>query len=60
MVENGLQPDLLMKSEYGHRMHVWDLRRRKIVETLDLGKENQMVLEIGQPTTRQRPMDSSA
>jgi len=46
MVENGLQPDLLMKSEYGHRMHVWDLRRRKIVETLDLGKENQMVLEM--------------
>ena len=46
MIENGLQPDLLMKSEYGHRMHVWDLRRRKITETLDLGKENQMVLEM--------------
>jgi len=46
MIENGLQPDLLMKSEYGHRMHVWDLRRRRITKTLDLGKEYQMVLEM--------------
>jgi methanethiol oxidase len=46
MIENGLQPDLLMNSEYGHRMHVWDLRTRKLVETLDLGKEQQMVLEM--------------
>jgi selenium-binding protein 1 len=46
MVENGLQPDLLMNSEYGHRIHVWNLRTRKIVETLELGKENQMVLEL--------------
>jgi selenium-binding protein 1 len=46
MIENGLQPDLLLNSEYGHRMHVWDLRTRKLIETLDLGKENQMVLEM--------------
>jgi selenium-binding protein 1 len=46
MIEDGLQPDLLMKSEYGHRMHVWDLRRRRITNTLDLGKEYQMVLEM--------------
>jgi selenium-binding protein 1 len=46
MVENGLQPDLLMNSEYGHRIHIWNLRTRKIVESLDLGKENQMVLEL--------------
>jgi selenium-binding protein 1 len=46
MVENGLQPDLLMNSEYGHRIHVWNLRTRKIVESLELGKENQMVLEL--------------
>ncbi len=46
MIENGLQPELLMKSEYGHRMNVWDLRRRKITESLDLGKEYQMVLEM--------------
>jgi selenium-binding protein 1 len=46
MIENGLQPDLLLDSKYGHRMHVWNLRTRKIVESLDLGKENQMVLEL--------------
>lgn len=46
MVENGLQPDLLMNSEYGHRLHIWNLRTRKIVESLELGKENQMVLEL--------------
>jgi selenium-binding protein 1 len=46
MVENGVQPDLLLNSEYGHRLHVWNLRTRKIVESLDLGKENQMVLEL--------------
>jgi len=46
MVENGVQPDLLLNSEYGHRLHVWNLRTRKVVESLDLGKENQMVLEL--------------
>ena len=46
MVENGLQPELLMDSQYGHRIHVWNLRTRSVVETLDLGKENQMVLEL--------------
>jgi selenium-binding protein 1 len=46
MIEDGVQPDLLLNSEYGHRLHVWNLRTRKIVESLDLGKENQMVLEM--------------
>jgi selenium-binding protein 1 len=46
MIENGVQPDLLLNCKYGHRMHVWNLRTRKVVETLDLGKENQMVLEL--------------
>ena len=46
MIENGLQPDLLLNSKYGHQMHVWDLRRRRHVQSLDLGKEQQMVLEM--------------
>ena len=46
MVENGVQPDLLLNSEYGHRLHVWNLRTRKVVERLDLGKENQMDQEL--------------
>ncbi|MGC2352851.1 MAG: selenium-binding protein SBP56-related protein, partial [Candidatus Udaeobacter sp.] len=46
MIENGVQPDLLLGSKYGHQMHVWDLRRRRHVQALDLGKEQQMVLEM--------------
>ncbi len=46
MIESGLQPDLLLDSKYGHQIHVWDLRRRRHVQTLDLGKEQQMVLEM--------------
>ncbi len=46
MIENGLQPDLLLGSKYGHHLHVWDLRRRRHTQALDLGKEQQMVLEL--------------
>ena len=46
MIENGVQPDLLLNGKYGHCIHIWDLRRRKHLQTLDLGAENQMVLEL--------------
>src|SRR5947199_17710 len=46
MIEKGLQPDLLLGGKYGHQMHVWDLRRRRHVQALDLGSEQQMVLEM--------------
>src|SRR2546421_10482450 len=46
MIENGLQPDMLLSSKYGHQMHVWDLRRRRHLQALDLGNEQQMVLEM--------------
>src|SRR4029453_4020649 len=46
MIEDGLQPDLLLAGKYGHQMHVWDLRRRRHVQALDLGNEQQMVLEM--------------
>ena len=46
MIENGLQPDLLLNGKYGHCIHIWDLRRRKHLQTLDLGAENQMALEL--------------
>jgi selenium-binding protein 1 len=44
MIEGGLNPDLL--GQYGHRLHVWDLRKRRHLQTLDLGAEQQMVLEL--------------
>jgi selenium-binding protein 1 len=46
MVENGVNPELLLGAQYGHQLHIWDLRKRKHVQALDLGKENQMVLEL--------------
>ena len=46
MVENGVNPELLMAGKYGHHVHLWDLRRRKHLEALDLGADQQMVLEL--------------
>jgi selenium-binding protein 1 len=46
MVEHGLDPELLLGKQYGHRLHVWDLRRRRHVQTLDLGEDNQIALEL--------------
>jgi hypothetical protein len=45
-IENGVDPETLLSSGYGHQMHIWDLRRRKHRQTIDLGKERQMVLEL--------------
>jgi selenium-binding protein 1 len=39
-------PDLLLGGKYGRKLHVWDLRRRRHVQELDLGAEQQMVLEL--------------
>jgi selenium-binding protein 1 len=46
MVESGLNPEILLKGGYGHALHVWDLRKRRHVQVLDLGAEQQMVLEL--------------
>jgi selenium-binding protein 1 len=46
MVEDGPNPELLLAGKYGHALHVWDLHSRRHLETLDLGAEQQMVLEL--------------
>ena len=46
MVKDGVNPELLLGGKYGHKLHVWDLRRRRHVQELDLGAEQQMVLEL--------------
>jgi methanethiol oxidase len=46
MVEHGVNPEILLKGGYGHSLHVWDLRKRRHVQALDLGAEQQMVLEL--------------
>lgn len=46
MIENGLNPDLLMANEYGRAIHVWDLRRRRHLQSLEMGEGEQMPLEL--------------
>ncbi len=46
MIENGVVPDLLLGGKYGHALHVWDLRKRRHLKSLDIGAENQMALEL--------------
>jgi len=46
MVVNGLNPELLLAGKYGHQLHVWDLRTREHRQVIDLGAEQQMVLEL--------------
>src|SRR5258706_16105667 len=44
--ENGLVPEDLLSNKYGHRIHFWDLRARRNVQTIDLGANHQMALEV--------------
>jgi selenium-binding protein 1 len=46
MVEAGVNPELLLGAKYGHQLHVWNLRTRRHLQALDLGSEQQMVLEL--------------
>ena len=46
MVKDGVNPELLLGGKYGAQLHVWDLRRRRHVQELDLGAEQQMTLEL--------------
>jgi methanethiol oxidase len=46
MVEGGVNPDILLSNGYGHQIHIWDLDGRAHKQTIDLGAEHQMVLEL--------------
>jgi selenium-binding protein 1 len=46
MVKDGANPELLLAGKYGHKIHVWDLDKRRHLQELDLGAEQQMVLEL--------------
>ena len=46
MVEEGVNPEALLAGKYGHSLHFWDLRKRKHLDSLDLGADQQMVLEL--------------
>ena len=46
MIEDGVNPDILLKGGYGHQLHIWDLPKRRHRQVIDLGAEQQMVLEL--------------
>ncbi|GAB3979040.1 selenium-binding protein SBP56-related protein [Plantactinospora veratri] len=46
MIEDGIVGELLLGRKYGHALHFWDLRRRRHVQTVDLGDQYQMPLEL--------------
>lgn len=46
MVREGVNPELLLAGKYGNALHVWDLKKRSHVKKLELGAEQQMVLEL--------------
>jgi selenium-binding protein 1 len=46
MVKDGLNAELLLGGKYGHKLHIWNLDKRTHVQELELGAEQQMVLEI--------------
>jgi len=46
MVEDGVVPETLLQGKYGHSIHVWDRPKRRHSQVLDLGAEQQMVLEL--------------
>jgi len=46
MIEDGLVPELLLGQKYGHSVHFWDLAEGRNLQTVDLGAEQQMVLEL--------------
>jgi len=46
MIEDGVNPELLLGGKYGHQLHFWDLRKRTHLQTVDLGPEYQAVLEL--------------
>jgi selenium-binding protein 1 len=45
-VEDGLVPEILLKSQYGRKLHFWDLHKRKHLQEIDFGEEYQLVFEL--------------
>jgi selenium-binding protein 1 len=46
MIEDGLNPELLLSHQYGHALHFWDLAEGRHLQRVDLGEQHQMVLEL--------------
>ena len=59
MIEDGVNPELLLANKYGHRLHVFDMKSRRHVQEIDLGAEHQMALELRPAHDPTRPTASS-
>ncbi|MFG3252926.1 selenium-binding protein SBP56-related protein [Streptomyces sp. NPDC048172] len=46
MIEDGVDPELLLGRKYGHALHFWELDTGRHLRRVDLGDEHQMVLEL--------------
>jgi selenium-binding protein 1 len=46
MIENGLNPEDLLGRKFGHHLDFWSMSERRLLQRVDLGDENQMVLEV--------------
>jgi len=46
MVKDGVNPEILLSGGYGHKLHIWDLPKRRHQQEIDLGSEYQMALEL--------------
>jgi len=44
--EDGLVPEILLKSQYGRKLHFWDLNKRSHLQEIDFGEEYQLVFEL--------------
>jgi len=44
--ENGLVLEDILAGRYGHNLHFWDMRRRRHLQTINLGDEYQLVFEL--------------
>lgn len=45
-IENGLIAEDLLANKYGHSIHFFDLKKRTNIQTIDLGEQYQMALEL--------------
>ena len=46
MIEDGINPELLLGHKYGHALHFWDLAAGRHLQTVDLGEQHQIALEL--------------
>ena len=60
MVEDGINPELLLGGKYGHHLHVWDIDSRSHRQSIDLAPTSRWCWSCARPTTRTRRTGSWA